>query len=323
MRVMTFTAYGGPEVLQLDERPDPEPRAGEVVVKVAATTVTAGDCELRRSDLPAMFWLPLRLFVGLTRPRRGRDVLGQELAGVVEAVGQGVTELAEGDRVFGPTDMDFGAYADKARLPAKLLAKAPAGVPLEDLAPLGMGGINGLCFVRAAELREGARLLIVGAGGSIGTYALQLAKAEGAEVTVVDRGDKLAMLAELGADHVIAYDAEEWWRREETYDAIIEVCGKTRFGDCVRRLAPKGRLVITNLRMNLLARSRWLRLTSDRSAVSPLASSTPEDLAYLAERVAEGALRTIVDQTVTLAQLPEAHRHVERGDKAGNLLVVP
>lgn len=321
MKAILWTAYGPPDVLRPAELEKPAPGDGEVLIRVRAATVTAGDCEARSFRFSPLFWLPLRLLFGLTRPKRVR-VLGQELAGEVEAVGQGVTRFKEGDRVFAATTLRMGAYAEYVCLPETYpIAPVPAGMTCEEAATIPTGGLNGLHFVRKAGVRAGDRVLINGAGGSIGTYALQIARSLGAEVTCVDRADKLGMLRALGADRVVDYTREDFTAAGETYDVIIDVVGKSPFSRSLRALAPGGRYVLGTLTLPGMVRGLWTSATSSKRVLFEPAGYRPEDVASLVALVEAGEVKAVIDRRYPLEQVPEAHRYVDGGHKAGNVVV--
>ncbi len=192
MKAIVWTKYGPPDVLHLKEVEKPTPKDNEVLIRIYAATVTAADCELRSLKIPILFRLPLRIYVGLRKPKR-ITILGQELAGEIEAVDKEVTKFKKGDQIFAPTLLHLGAYAEYKSLPETYPVLKPANMTYEEAATIPTGGINGLHFLRTANVQSGQRVLINGAGGSIGTYAVQIAKSFGAEVTVVDSAEKLAI----------------------------------------------------------------------------------------------------------------------------------
>src|SRR5437867_5419010 len=209
MRAIIWTQYGPPDVLQLREVEKPTPKANEVLIRVHATTVTAGDCEMRSLRMPLSLRLPLRMYDGLRRPKR-ITILGQELAGEIESVGIDVRRHQNGDQVLAATGLNFGAYAEYACLRQEGVESKPANITYEEAAAVPVGGLNALHFLRKAGIQSGQKLVIIGAGGSIGTIAVQLAKSFGAEVTGIDSTRKLDMLRSIGADHVIDYTQEDF-----------------------------------------------------------------------------------------------------------------
>lgn len=320
MKAIVWTEYGPPEVLQLREVAKPEPREGQVLIRIHAATVTAGDCEIRRMSLPFWIRLPMRMYIGYTRPKR-ITVLGQELAGEVEAVGRDVTRFKEGDPVFAPTFFRLGAYAEYTCLPETVPVPKPAGISYEEAATIPTGGINGLYFLRAAGLQPGERVLIHGAGGSIGTYAVQIARFLGAEVTAVDSAEKLDMLRSIGADHVIDYAREDFTRNGQAYDAIIDVAGKSPFWRSVRSLRQKGRYVLGNPHLVEMIAGRWTPLASGKKVIVALADYKAEDYAFLTRLLESGKLKPVIDRRYPLEQTAEAHRYVETGRKKGNVVI--
>ena len=240
MKAILWTRYGSPDGLQLQEVQKPTPKANEVLVKIHATTVTAGDCEMRRLDLPFGFGYMIRLFNGIRRPKRIK-ILGQELAGEVETVGEDVSGFKIGDEVFASTDFFMGGYAQYKCLPEDgIVARKPKNMTFEEAATVPLGGLNALHFLRKGNIQDGHRVLINGSGGSIGTMAVQLAKHYGAEVTAVDSGPKLNMLRSLGADFVIDYTREDFTKSGEAYDIIIDIVGKARISRSMKLLNEDG-----------------------------------------------------------------------------------
>lgn len=320
MKAVLCERYGPPEVLRVAEVPKPAPASDEVLIKVRAASVTLGDCELRAFRFPAWIWLPLRLFMGVTRPRQ--PILGMEVAGVVEAIGGAVTKFAAGDAVFGSTSFAMGAYAEyKALKQSAPIVKIPPRLTYAQAAGIPTGGLNGLHFVRQAAVRPGERVLINGAGGSIGTFAVQIAKLHGAEVTAVDRGDKLDMLRGIGADHVIDYTAADFTRNGETYDVIIDVVGESHFGRSMRALSPNGRYVLGNPTGLSMIRGAFASRMGPRKVLFSMARESTIDLGYLADMVAAHTLTVVADRTYPLEGTPDAHRYVEAGNKKGIVVI--
>lgn len=319
-----WTAYGPPEVLQLRDAPKPAPGAGEVLIRVRATTVTAGDCEMRRMELPLGLSYPMRLYNGIRKPTR-ITILGQELAGQVEAVGREVASFRPGDVVFGATGFNLGAYAEYICLPEdggeSVLALKPANLTCEEAAAVPLGGLEALHFLRRGGLQPGQSVLIVGAGGSIGTAAVQLAQHFGAEVTAVDSTAKLEMLRSIGADHVIDYTREDFSRSGAAYDVIFDVVGKTPLSVGLPALKPEGRYMTSNPRLSLVVRGRLTPRTGGKKVLFGNTSRKPEDLAFLRDLIEAGGFKPVIDRCYPLEQMVEAHRYVETGQKQGNVVV--
>jgi len=317
------TAYGPPDVLQLRDVAKPVPKDDEVLVRIRATTVSAADCELRRFDFAPWLWLPIRLAFGILRPRQ--PVLGQELAGDVESVGKDVTSLKIGDRVFAATGIGLGAYAEYICLSENpqtgAIATMPVNVSYEEAAAVPYGGGEALEFLRKADVRSGQRVLVNGAGGSFGTYAVQLAKILGAHVTAVDAGPKLEMLEAIGADRVIDYAQEDFTLSSETYDVIFDVVRYTPSGRMVKSLNENGWLIMANPGFMQIVRAKWASRGSAKRVSFSAGSGTNEDLAYLRGLIEAGRLRPIIDRSFPLEQIVEAHRYAESGQKVGNVVV--
>jgi NADPH:quinone reductase-like Zn-dependent oxidoreductase len=324
MRAIVCTDYGAPDVLQLKDVPKPVPKDNEVLVRIRATSVSAADCELRRFDFAPWIWLLIRLSFGVRRPRQ--PVLGQELAGDVEAVGKDVRSLRKGDRVFAATGIGLGAYADYICLREKpqtgAITMMPANVSYEEAAAVPYGGGEALQFLRKANVRSGQRVLVNGAGGSFGTFAVQLAKVLGAHVTAVDSAPKLEMLRAIGADRVIDYSREDFTDSSETYDVIFDVVRNTPSGRMVRLLTEDGCLLMANPGFSQIVRAKWASSGNKKRVVLGASSGTSGDLAYLRGLVEAGRLHAVIDRTFPLEQMVEAHRYADNGQKLGNIVVV-
>jgi len=312
--------FGSPDVLRYEDAADPRLGDDELLVRVRATTVTAGDCELRSLDLPLSTRLPVWLYGTLAK--RNGWILGQELAGEVTAVGADVTDSVVGDRVFAPTLFRFGTYAEYVSLPASYpIVTIPDGLSVEEAATIPTGGANALHALREGEVSAGDHVLVNGAGGSIGTYAVQLAAARGAEVTVVDSAEKLVLLGELGADRALDYRETGFTRTGDRYDVVFDIVGSAPFSRALGTLRSNGRYVIGNPTVASTLRARWATASSDRRVVASLADYETGDLARLAERVADEEIRAVVDRRYPLSDVAEAHRYVESGRKCGHVLV--
>jgi len=320
MKAIIWTKYGPPDVLQLQEVEKPEPKDDEILIKVKAATVTAGDCELRRFDITIMLWLPVRIMFGIRKPRI--RILGQEMAGGIESVGKNVTQFKKGDLVFAATEMRLGAYAEYACLPDKYpIAIKPANMSYEEAATIPTGGLNALHFLRKGNIRGGQKVLINGAGGSIGTYALQIAKSYGAHVTCVDAAGKLDMLSSIGSDQVIDYTQEDFTANGETYDIIIDVVGTCSFSKTVKSLSQNGHYILGNPNLAGRIRGLWISITTGKKVKSELAKYKTEDLVKLKELIEAGKVKTVIDKKYPLEQVAEAHSYVEEGHKKGNVVI--
>ena len=321
MKAIVWTDYGPPAVLQLGEVERPVPKENEVLVKIHAATVTMGDCELRSLQVPNWVRLPMRGYVGLRKPHR-ITILGQELAGEIGAVGQAVTRFKPGDQVFAASLFRFGAYAEYLCLPESYpIALKPTNMSYAEAATIPTGGVNGLHFLRRAKVQAGERVLINGAAGSIGTYALQLAKAWGAEVTCVDSAGKLDLLRALGADQVIDYTQEDFTQTGATYDVIIDVVGKSSFARSIRALRPHGRYVLGNPTPAGMLRGQWTAKTTDKQVIFDMADYKLEALLFLKAQIEAGQIKAVIDRCYPFAQTAEAHRYVDSGQKAGNVVI--
>ncbi|HTY91952.1 MAG TPA: NAD(P)-dependent alcohol dehydrogenase [Methanocella sp.] len=321
MKAVVWEKYGPPDGLRLKEVEKPTPRDNEVLIRIRATTVTAGDCEFRRLQLPILFRLPMRIYVGLQKPKR-ITILGQELAGEVESVGKAVKRFRQGDQVFGTTDFRMGAYAEYKCLPEdRMLAIKPANMTYEEAAAVPVGGLTALHFLRKGNIRSGQKVLINGAGGSIGTFAVQLARYYGAEVTGVDSTGKLDMLRAIGADHVIDYTREDFTKSGEAYDVIFEVVGKSSFSGSIRSLEKNGRYLLANPGMLQMVRGMWTSMMSSKKVIFESERQTIDDLIFLGELIEAGMIKSVIDKRYPLEQMAEAHRYVDKGLKKGNVVI--
>ena len=327
MRTIICTQYGPPEALELREVAKPAPKDNEVLIKIRATTVTMGDCEMRKFDFPAWIALPLRLYMGVRKPRI--KTYGQELSGEIEAVGQKVTNFEIGDQVFAPTQMRLGAHAEYICLPENYaIALKPDELSHEEAATIPTGGLNALHFVRKAKIKPGEKVLIIGAGGCIGTYALQLAILAGAEVSCIDRSEKLAMLRSIGARQVIDFIKEGFTAGGQRWDVIIDTVGKAPLSGTIRCLKPAGRLVLGNPMVATMLGALWVAAVdaitgryAGKKVMNALAGYTVEDLDYLKVLIAEGKLKPVIDRYFSLEQMTDAHHYVDSGLKKGNVVI--
>jgi NADPH:quinone reductase-like Zn-dependent oxidoreductase len=326
MKAVIWTNYGPPDVLQLKEVEKPALKDNEVLIKIHATTAATPDAELRRLKLPLFFAIPLRLYIGVIKPIRIR-ILGTEFAGEIESAGKDVTRFKPGDQVFGYTGLRMGTYAEYLCLQenpsglAGVLGPKPVNLTYEEAAAAPFGGLEALHSLGKANIRRGQKVLIVGAGGSIGTYAVQLAKYYGAEVTGVDHTVKLDMLRSIGADHVIDFTHEDFTKNGQTYDVLLDTIDKSPFFGSLRSLNENGTYL--NANPGMFDRIRW-RLSSKsgtRKVIPWTADYSIGNLLALKKLIEAGSIRPVIDRTYPLEQIVEAHRYVEAGHKKGNVVI--
>jgi NADPH:quinone reductase-like Zn-dependent oxidoreductase len=320
VNAIVCTKYGPPEVLQLKEVEKPTPEDNEVLIRIFATTVSSGDVLDRTGVVSPWAWLPTRMIFGFTKPRR--KIPGAELAGEIESVGKDVKLFSEGDQVFGNTGFGSGAYAEYKCLPEDgVLAAKPANMTYEEAAAVPFGGLTALHFLRKANIHGGQEVLINGASGSVGTFAVQLAKYFGAEVTGVCSTTNLGLVKSLGADKVIDYTKEDFTKSGETYDVIFDAVRKSSFSRSRRSLKKNGFYLTTDMGLALILQMLWTSVIGGKKVVSGIASNRTEDLNLLKELLEAGNLRPVIDRRYPLEQIVEAHRYVDKGHKKGNVVI--
>lgn len=321
MRVVTFNQYGSPSVLELAEHSKPTPGPEDVLIRVSAVEVTKSDCELRAMRFPVRWFAwPLRLFFGWSKPKK--RVLGAYVSGVVDAVGERVTQWRAGDEVFGSTGMRFGGYAEFALASATAtLAKKPHNLGFPEAAAIPLGGLNALHFMNNAGDLSGKRLLIIGAGGSIGSFALQIAKRRGAHVTAVDAAHKLAWLSRLGADRVVDYTREDALGESAAYDVIFATIAGDHYDRCLRALTAGGRYLTANPRFVDMLRTVWTNLTSNKRVSFAFASESSAELDTLRKMAEAGELTVPLDSVVSLSDVVQAHTRVETEQRTGAVVI--
>lgn len=302
MQAVLYHRYGGPEVLRLQEIEKPSPGKNEILVKVHAATVTSGDARLRSSDFPPLFWLPARLIFGLFAPKK--KILGHEWAGTIEALGPDASRFQVGDAVFGTTTLlKTGSYAQYMCIPENwkngVVEKMPSNLSFEQAAALPVGAMTALFLLRKAEIRSGMDILVYGASGSVGSYAVQLARALGAEVTGVCSTQNQEMVRSLGAHHAVDYKQEDYTTLGRSFDIVFDAVGKTSKRKARNVLKPKGCFVGVN------------SMTQEQAA----------HLVEIREMAEKGLLIPFIDRTYPLSEVAEAHRYVDSGRKRGNVVL--
>ena len=309
MKAVICTKYGPPEVLEITEVPKPSPKDNEVLIKIIATTCHIGDVRVRSFDVP--FWqkIPFRLYLGINKPKR--PILGMELAGEIEEVGHDVKRFKKGDQVFATTGFVFGAHAqyrcllgDGGNAKIGMVAMKPSNMTFEEAAAgAPSGGITALYCLRKANIQNGQKVLIYGASGSVGTYAVQLAKNFGADVTGVCSTTNLEMVRSLGADKVVDYTREDFPQSGESYDVIFDAVGKLSTSRGKKALKKTGRYLDVNKHSG------------------PGTDISPKDLIFLKDLIEAGKLKAVIDRTYSLDQMVEAHQYVEKGHKKGHVVI--
>ncbi len=302
MKAAVYTSYGSPSVLKVTEIEKPIPKANELLVKIHAATVTAGDIRLRASDFPPLFWLPARLMFGLFKPKK--KILGHEFAGVVEAVGEKVSKFTIGDEIFGTTTMlSTGSYAEYVCVPeawkSGVVAKKPKNLSFEESAALPVGAMTALYLLKKAKMDRSKEVLIYGASGSVGSYAVQLAHHLGKSVTGVCSTSNIDMVKSLSADEVIDYKKQDYTTRSQDFDIVFDAVGKTSKTVAKRILKNSGVFVSVNM------------LTSEKI----------EDLLEIKQTAEAEKLKPYIDKTYSLEQIVEAHKYVDSGRKRGNVVI--
>ena len=321
MKAVVCTKYGAPEVLQIQDVEKPVPKDNEVLVKVHATSVSAADYRVRSFDIPVSFWLPARLMVGLRKPRK--SILGIELSGIIESIGKDVKLFKEGDQVFAASLQTFGAYAEYICLPEDgPIALKPNNVTYEEAAAIPIGARTAFHYIKTiGNVKPGQKVLIYGASGSVGTYAVQLAKYFGADVTGVCSTANLELIKSLGADKVIDYTKGNFTKGFKTYDIIFITVDKCPFRECINALNKKG--VYLNVGRPIKSfQMIWTSLISSKKVVVGKNSpETAEVLLKLKGLFEEEHLQIVIDREFSMNQIVEAHKYVDKGHKKGNVVI--
>jgi NADPH:quinone reductase-like Zn-dependent oxidoreductase len=321
MKAVVYTKYGPPSVVALAEVPKPTPKEREVLIRIHATTVTTGDWRARSLDMPSGFGLFGRLFFGVFGPRK--PILGTELAGEVEAVGNGVTRFKVGDPVFAFAGASYGCHAAYRTMAEDgLIARKPANVSFEEAAALSFGGTTALNFLRdKAGIQRGDSVLVVGASGGVGTAAVQIAKHFGAEVTGVCSTANLDLVRSIGAGRVIDYTREDFAKGREIYDIIVDTTGTASFPRCENALKQGGRLLVV---LGSLAQALGLGRPSKASSkrvIAGVAAVNVDDMQFLARLAETGEFKPVIDRSYPLESAAEAHAYVDTGRKRGSVVL--
>lgn len=319
MKAVLADRFGGPDVLRLGEAPAPQPGKGQILVRMQAAAVTTGDWRIRAAAFPGILAVPGRLLFGLTKPRH--RVPGTAFAGTVEATGEGVTRFAAGDRVAGM--VTAGAHAELVAMPETgAVARIPDAMTFEEAAALPFGGGSALAFLRdIAAVKPGERVLVVGASGAVGSFAVQVARALGARVTGVASGRNAALVRGLGAEAVVDYTAEDPFAGEDRYDVVLDTVRTADLSEARRALAPGGRYVPLNFTGKDLLAALRARLTGGPRMILGVTADTGAHIEDLGRLWSEGKLRALVDRVLPLEAIAEAHRRVESRHGRGTVIV--
>jgi NADPH:quinone reductase-like Zn-dependent oxidoreductase len=322
MKAAVYTRYGPPDVLEIKNVEKPVPKDNQILVRIHATTVSAADWRMRRA-VPVI----VRFITGFWRPKK-IQILGMEFAGTVESVGKAVTRFGEGDQVFGSTGFKFGAHAEYVCLNEDaLLAIKPVNMTFEEAAAVLFGGLSALHFLRKANIQAGQKVLIYGASGSVGVFAIQLAKHFGAHVTGVCSTANLDLVKSLGAEQVMDYTREDFSRAGRVFDVVVDTVGKSGFSrslKSLRRGAFYVRVGGSGRASSILAgivQERWASITGAAKVISGVAGATVGDVSFLKALIEAGKLRTVIDRRYSLDEIAEAHRYVEAGHKKGHVVI--
>jgi len=305
MKAVVYTKYGQPEVLQLKEVEKPTPKDDEVLIKNYATTVHIGDTRMRGFRVPKLHWLPMRLFLGITKPKR--TILGMEVSGVIESVGKDVKEFKKGDEVFALTGFGGGGYAEYSSVRAidgnevkGMVVPKPSNLTFEQAASVPAGALTALQHMQKVNVQKGKKILIYGASGSVGTYAVQIAKYYGGEVTGVCSTSNLEMVKSIGADKVIDYTKEDFTKINEKFDIVFDAVYK-----------------ISKLKCKNIIKENGIFDSSHTKIPQP----SEKDLIFLKELIEKNKLKPVIDKTYSMDQIVEAHRYVDKGHKKGNVVI--
>jgi NADPH:quinone reductase-like Zn-dependent oxidoreductase len=320
MKAIVCTKYGAPEVLKIIDIKKPIPKANEVLIKIRATTVTVADCRVRGFNVPASFWLPAKFALGFSKPRQ--SILGSELSGIIEEIGINVKKIKLGDKIFAFSEHKFGAYAAYTCMNENdCIVIKPENLSFEQSAALSFGGTTALYFLRKGNIVKGEKVLIYGASGSVGTYAVQIAKYFGAEVTGICSTGNLALIKELGADHVIDYTKTDWYNQNERYDVVFDAVGKSNIAKTIKIIKQHGRYIHAVTSPFTELKIRLCLLKSDIKLIGGTFNATVEQVELIKKLAEEGFLKPVIDRQYSFDEIVSAHEYVDKGHKKGNVVI--
>ena len=315
MKAAVYTQYGSPEVLRVKQVEKPLPRKNELLIRIRATSVNSGDWRLRKADPYAV-----RLFFGLVKPKK--NILGSVFSGEVESIGEEVKQFKVGDIVFGHTDMSFGSYAEYLSLPEDAsIALKPSNISHNEAAVIPFGGVAALHFLKKAKIQPGQKVLVVGASGSVGSAAVQLAKSFGADVTGVCSTANIALVKSIGANKVIDYTKEDFAGNGETYDVIFDAVNAISVSRSMKSLNKNGIMILSAAGMSEMLQGLWISMTTNKRVLTGVISHKAADIIFLKELIEAGKFKPVIDRTYPLEQIAEAHAYAEKGHKKGNIAI--
>jgi NADPH:quinone reductase-like Zn-dependent oxidoreductase len=321
MKAAVYARYGSPDVVEVKEVEKPTIKDDEVLIRIRATTVSSGDWRVRSLNMPVGFGLLARPILGFFGPRQ--PILGSELAGDIEAVGKDVTKFKIGDAVFAFPGASLGCHAEYRAMPEdRPIALKPANLSYQEAAALSFGGTTALDFLKTkGNIQRGEKVLVIGASGTVGSAAVQLAKHFGAEVTGVCSTANLGLVTSIGADKAIDYTKEDFTKNGETYDIILVAAGTTSFSRCKGSLNENGRLLMIVAGLPEMAQIPWAALTSSKKVIAGPAAESAQDLLVIKGLAEAGAFKPVIDRRYSLERIVEAHAYVDTGHKKGSVVI--
>jgi NADPH:quinone reductase-like Zn-dependent oxidoreductase len=315
MKAAVYVKYGSPEVLEVKQVEKPTPKKDEVLLKIKATAVNSGDWRLRKADPFAV-----RFFFGLNKPKI--NILGSVFSGEIESIGENVKRFKVGDTIFGHTNMNFGAYAEYISIPENSsIALRPTNMDHKQAATIPFGGVTALHFLKKASLKPGQKILIVGASGSVGSAAVQLAKSFGAHVTGVCSTSNIELVRSIGADEVIDYSKVDFTENGETYDVIFDTVNAISLSKSIKSIKENGMLILSAAGMNEMLYGIWISMTRKIKVITGVIKHSSDDITFLKDQIESSKLKAVIDRTFSLDQIAAAHSYAETGHKKGNVAI--